>query len=106
MSKIIFVIFRKSDLSHVQCMQEWAGERHVGLVKNLPGLEKWVLNDTIPNADGKPDGIGELWFENDNARDIAMNSPQMATAGEDAARFLDMNKTYAILASEKTLVGS
>jgi hypothetical protein len=51
-----------------------------------------------------PDGIGELWFESAEAMAEAMKSPQMGAAVEDAKRFLDMEKTYAIVVAEKTVI--
>ena len=35
----------------------------------------------------------------------AMNSPQMTAAVEDAKRFLDMERTYALVVDEKTVFG-
>jgi hypothetical protein len=51
------------------------------------------------------DGIGELWFVDAQSLSKAMSSPEMAAAGEDAKRFLDMEKTYAALVSEHTILG-
>ena len=50
------------------------------------------------------DGIGELWFENAEAMAEAMKSPELAAAAEDAKRFLDMTRTYAIVVEEKTII--
>jgi len=54
-------------------------------------------------SEAAPDGIGELWFDNAQALEQAMNSPEMAAAVEDAKRFLDMEKTYALVVNEKTV---
>jgi hypothetical protein len=35
----------------------------------------------------------------------ALNSPEMAAAGEDAKRFLDMEKTFAMVVLEKSVLG-
>jgi uncharacterized protein (TIGR02118 family) len=51
------------------------------------------------------DGIGELWFDRKAAMEQAMNSPEMAQAAEDAKRFLDMERTYALVVDEKTVFG-
>jgi hypothetical protein len=34
----------------------------------------------------------------------AMKSPQMGAAVEDAKRFLDMQRTYALVVQEKTVI--
>jgi uncharacterized protein (TIGR02118 family) len=52
----------------------------------------------------KADGIGELWFESAEAMAKAMTSPEMAAAGEDAKRFLDMTRTYALTVEETTII--
>jgi hypothetical protein len=36
----------------------------------------------------------------------AMNSPQMAAAVEDAKRFLDMERTYALAMDEKKILNA
>ena len=65
-----------------------------------------MQNHVIP-ASGEPacDGVGELWFDTDEEMKDALNSPQMATAVEDAKNFLDMNKTGMVIVSEKTVIG-
>jgi hypothetical protein len=52
-----------------------------------------------------PDGIGELWFADAQSMSKGMSSPEMAAAGEDARRFLDMEKTFALIVVENALVG-
>jgi hypothetical protein len=34
----------------------------------------------------------------------AMKSPELADAAEDAKRFLDMTRTYAIIVEERTII--
>jgi uncharacterized protein (TIGR02118 family) len=101
MSKVIFIIFKKSGFSHEECIAELRSERHVSIVSKVKGLKKEILNDVKPNANpNAPDAIGELWFENDDIMALAMNSPEMAAANEDASTFLDMEKTYAVMVDE------
>jgi hypothetical protein len=45
--------------------------------------------------------VSELWFDSPEA----MTSPEMAAAVEDAKRFLDMVKTYALVVDEKRVLG-
>jgi uncharacterized protein (TIGR02118 family) len=69
-------------------------------------LKKWVQNHAaaLPR-EAAADGIGELWFDSAAAMEQAMSSPQMAAAVEDAKRFLDMGRTYALVVDEKTVIG-
>ena len=104
--KLVFVLFRRADLSHEQSLAEWNGEQHTSIVKMIPGLKRWVQNHAtaVPN-EAAADGIGELWFESQTAIEQAMNSSQMAAAVKDATRFLDMDRTYALVVDEKTVIG-
>ena len=72
----------------------------------MPGLAKWVQNHVI-SAPGEPacDGVGELWFESDEAMQSALTSPTMAAAVEDAKNFLDMEKTGLVIVEEKAVIG-
>ena len=104
-AKVVFVLFRRAGLSHDQCLGEWKGERHVSLVRNVPGLRRWVQNHvaSLP-GESAPDGLGELWFDDPEAMKKAMGSPKMAAAVEDAKRFLDMARTYALTVHENVVI--
>jgi uncharacterized protein (TIGR02118 family) len=106
MAKAIFVLKRRSDLTREQCLEYWSGEHHTSIVKKVPGLTKWVQNH-VTSAPSEPvcDGVGELWFESDEAMEQALSSPEMGAAVEDATNFLDMEKTGLILVEERTIVG-
>jgi uncharacterized protein (TIGR02118 family) len=104
-AKVVFVLFRRADLTHDQSLAEWSGNQHTSIVRKVPGLKRWVQNHvTGARNEGNPDGIGELWFESAEAMGQAMKSPEMSAAAEDAKRFLDMTRTYAIVVEEKTIV--
>jgi len=104
-AKVVFVLFRRADLSHEQCLAAWKGEQHVSIVKMVPGLRRWVQDHvaSLPH-EGAADGIGELWFDDAVTRKHGMESSQMAAAVEDAKRFLDMGKSYALVVDEHVLI--
>jgi uncharacterized protein (TIGR02118 family) len=106
MAKIIFVLHRRRDQTREQCLQRWSGTTHIAIVRKLPGLTKWVQNHVV-SAPGEAacDGIGELWFESDEAMTEALKSTEMAAAAEDAKSFLDMEKTGMVVVREKSVVG-
>jgi uncharacterized protein (TIGR02118 family) len=105
MAKMIFVLHRRSDMTREQCLEYWSGEHHTSIVKEVPGLTKWVQNH-VTSAPGEPvcDGVGELWFESNDVMEKALNSPEMGAAVEDAKNFLDIEKTGLIIVEEKTIV--
>lgn len=104
--KVLFVWFRRSDLTHDQALAEWRGERHMSAVRKVPGLKKWIQNHAteLPNATSA-DGIGELWFDTAETMQQAMASAEMAAALEDGRRFADMEKAYALVVDEKAVMG-
>jgi uncharacterized protein (TIGR02118 family) len=104
-AKVVFIVFKRADLSREQCLAELSGEKHISIVRKIPGLKKWVFNGnkSVTN-EVAPDGIGEIWFANAEALAEAFKSPEMAAAGEDAKRFADVTRTYAIVVEEKTLI--
>ncbi len=106
MNKVIFVLHRRPGLSRAECLEEWASERHTSVVGKLPGLTKWIQNH-VTSAPGEPicDGVGEFWFESEEAMNAALNSPEMGAAVDDAESFLDMERTGMIIVDERTIIG-
>ncbi|MCI0429001.1 MAG: EthD family reductase [Rhodospirillales bacterium] len=106
MAKIIFILQRRRDQTHEQCMQYWASPGHTSVVKKIPGLTKWVQNQVVGGpGESACDGVGEIWFASDQAMNQALNSSEMAAAVEDAKNFLDMERTSMIIVQENTVFG-
>ncbi len=104
--KLIFICYKRPELDDKEFAAEWAGTRHAAVVERIPGLQRYVHNYVGASDEASaPDGIGELWFETDQALEKAMNSDEMGAAVEDAKKFLDMERTYAIPATEATIIG-
>lgn len=106
MSKVIFVVHRRSDMSREECHKHWGGEDHASIVRTLPRLTRAVQNHVV-SAPGEPicDGVGELWFASDAAMEQAPSSPAMEAAVEHAKNFLDMEKTGLVIVREHPIVG-
>jgi uncharacterized protein (TIGR02118 family) len=104
--KVLFVWFRRSDLTHDEALAEWTGEGHRSAVRKIPGLKKWTQNvpAELPNATAA-DGVGELWFATAETMQQGMGSPEMAAAVEDGKRFADMERAYVLVVDEKAVVG-
>ena len=63
-AKLIFVIFRRSDLSRDEFFEQWNGEQHGAIFRKVPGLRKWTQNHVVSEEEERmADGIGELWFD-------------------------------------------
>ena len=105
MAKLIFILHRRVDHTREQCHDQWAGQQHTSIVRSVPGLRRWVQNRVSTTSNPSAcDGIGELWFDSPAALEQALNSPEMAAAAEDAQRFLDMQRTAAVIVGEDTII--
>jgi uncharacterized protein (TIGR02118 family) len=106
MPKAIFILHRRAGTTREQCLEYWVGQHRTSIVSRIPGLTRWIQNH-VSSAPGEPacDGIGELWFETDDALERALSSPEMAAAVDDAGNFLDMDRTALVIVDEKTVVG-
>lgn len=60
-------------------------ERHVPLVKAVPGLERFTLG--LPRGEGAPYLVAELWFADGEAMVAARGSSEMAAAAADAGTY-------------------
>lgn len=58
---------------------------HVPLVRALPGLLSFTLTRPRPLGGDAPHLVAEMWFADGEAMKVALRSPQMAAAAEDAA---------------------
>lgn len=104
--KLIFFCYKRPELDASGFAAEWSGGRHVAVVERIPGLERYVHNYVAATDQANaPDGVGELWFETDEALQSALASPEMGAAVDDAKMFLDMDRTYAVPAIEAAIVG-
>lgn len=106
MAKVIFILQRKDGTTREQCVEYWAGEQHTAIVRRIPALTRWVQNhvQAAPGERTACDGVGELWFESDEAMEQALGSPEFGAAVEDAKSFLDMERTALLVVEEKAML--
>jgi uncharacterized protein (TIGR02118 family) len=82
MHKITVQYFEPSDGRDFEAAYR---ERHVPLVRSLPGLERFTIS--LPHADGAPYLVAELWFADDDAVSTARASAEMAAVSADSAAY-------------------
>jgi len=105
MAKMFFILQRRDDKTLDEVRQQWSGEGHLSHVRQLPGLTRFVQNYIVASPSGHVcDGVGELWFEDIDVMEKALNSPEMAAAVESARSFLDMETTAMIIVEESTVI--
>ena len=97
MVKLILLLTRRQGMS-VDEFRQYARERHVPVLLQLPGLQRLVINFAEPDQTGPPpyDAIAEDWFESFEAMGAAFQSPPGKAVEADAVNFLDMSKFQAI----------
>lgn len=106
MAKVVFILQRRDDKTLDEVREHWSGDEHLSRVRQLPGLTRFVQNYIVASPAGHVcDGIGELWFEDDDLMETALNSPELGAAVESAQSFLDMEKTGMVIVEEKTVIG-
>jgi uncharacterized protein (TIGR02118 family) len=104
MNKIIFVLHKREGITLDEFLREWNSERHVAILRAVPGLTRWVQNHVVPDSEqGEPfcDGVGELWFESAEAVPQALQSQEFAAAVEDGQSFIDFEKSGMVVVNEK-----
>jgi uncharacterized protein (TIGR02118 family) len=60
-------------------------ERHAPLVQAVPGLERFTIS--LPQPDGAPYLVAELWFADGDALSSAQSSAEMAAVRADSTAY-------------------
>lgn len=106
MVKLMFFGFRKEGLTRDQALAEWGGELHTSFARKLPGLRRWVRNHPVSEGpQSAPDWVGELWFDDQGTLDACLSSKEMEDAFEDAKRFANLDKSFALVVDEQVGIG-
>ena len=99
MLKLMFFLYRRSDLSP-EAFRRYSQEVHMPLVANVPGLKRYVVNHTVQNPSGANstcDAVAELWFEDLEAFQSAVATPEGGAALADQPNYLDMDRTHMLI---------
>ncbi len=108
MVKLIYCITRKEGMS-VEELQTYWRETHGPIAGRIPGLRRYVQCHTLPQlyaGDNAPayDGAAELWFDDMEAMQSAIASPEVEAAVEDERNFIDHSRVFRIITEEKPVV--
>ena len=101
MVKSISLLKRKQGLTHEQFMKHWV-EVHAPLARAVPGIRRYVQSHiaaekTRPDISSlgvTVDGIAELWYDDRNAMERALATPQMKALHADGALFIGGIATF------------
>jgi uncharacterized protein (TIGR02118 family) len=106
MVKVIILLPRRADRGREE-FRGYLDEKHLPLVRRLPGLQRLVVNYVVPGPDGAApsyDAVAEDWFESAEAMQAALASPEGQAVYADAQNFTDMDRLAMLVVRESTIV--
>ena len=106
MTKVIFVIHKRSDMGRDEFRRYWR-DVHGPIAARMPGLRKYVQNYAVPDpasGDLPCDGIAEVWFDSAEALQAALDSPEGAATMADIPNFLDPDRVGEMVVDEVAVV--
>jgi uncharacterized protein (TIGR02118 family) len=102
MLKVVSLLKRKESLSLEQ-FRHWALEEHPTLGKKLPGIRHYRMSVVLEDDPDLPyHAVSEFWFDDNEARIAAFNTPEGKAAAEDAIAHCS-SRTH-LLTEEKVLI--
>jgi len=91
----------------VEEFQTYWREQHPAVVKQLPGLRRYIQSHTRLGAyeKGEPayDGIAEVWFDDSKALRAIQGTPEMAAVQQDEVKFIDRS-TVGLIITDDTVI--
>ena len=106
MLKFMVVVYRREDLTYEQ-FRHHLEHVHAALVRNLPGLRRYIQNHRADDPTRKHpgwDAIVELYFDDWSSMEAAWASPQGAASNADLPLFADMKRTTWSVVEEINLL--
>ncbi len=102
MVKAIYLIRRKPGMSAADFHRYWR-EVHGAIAARIPGMRRYVQCHATTD-DTEYDGAAEAWFDDMDAVQRAVASPEYAAARADEARFIDLDRTTLIFTEEVPVI--
>jgi uncharacterized protein (TIGR02118 family) len=86
MRKLVFGLNRPDDTPFSEFRDYWLDE-HAPLAAELPGLQRYTVSFPDDPDRSQYDGLAELWFEDRESLDAALDSDAGEAAAQDLATF-------------------
>jgi uncharacterized protein (TIGR02118 family) len=105
MVKLVLLFRRRADLPHEEFLRYWR-EEHVPLVTLLPGIRRYVVSPVYERPDGGdavPDGMAELWFDDEPALEAALASDETRATAVDARNFIERGSIVRFCCREEEI---
>lgn len=102
MFKVMFFLYRRDGMDAAE-FQRYSREVHMPLVRQVPGLRRYVVNHALANPAGAAapaDAVAELSFDSQEAFGAAIGSPQGQAALADQGNYVDPGRTHFLVVEE------
>jgi uncharacterized protein (TIGR02118 family) len=106
MFTVSFVLYEKAGMSREEALRYWR-ETHGPIVKQLPGLRRYVQQHAVAAPEGEPPFLGLAWisFDDQEAFAAAASGPEFGAALADVANFADETRLPTAFVEEVTILG-
>lgn len=99
MVKVIYVLYRKEGLTREEFARHWT-EIHIPIAQNLKRMRSYSIHPVTSAmeilGDKEADGFSVCVWDSMEDFEADAASPEMATAGEDAAKFARHFEVYIV----------
>jgi uncharacterized protein (TIGR02118 family) len=106
MIKVIFVMYRRPDMSREEFNEYWRG-MHASVARQVPEIREYFQNHLHPDLPlGEPpcDGIAELWFDSLESLQSALGTPAGQNLIADLAEFADTDRTRPVVVQRVNII--
>ena len=105
MLKVVFVVHKRPDMDPREFRRHWK-ETQGALAAKIPGIRKYVQNHSVSASGGAApyDGFAEVWFDDQEAFEHAMATPEAKAAIADLPNFLDAERLQSFVVDEINIV--
>ncbi len=108
MVKLVWCVTRKPGMSLEEFQRYWR-DVHGPIAAKVPGVRRYIQSHVLPSAgDGEReayDGIAEIWFDDHEAMQSSLASPEFHATAADGPNFLDMAGLVRFLTTEVRVIG-
>lgn len=106
MLKMVFLVHRRPGMD-VESFRRYWTETHAPIAAQLPGLRRYVQNHAVA-GDGEPapafDGFAEMWWDDAEAMQQSLASPEGEATLSDVENFLDVDRMQTFSVEQVEIV--
>ena len=98
MIKMIFLVHRRPELTRDEFHRRWR-EKSGPIGSKIPGLRKYVQHHAVSGPDGDEppyDGFAEMWWDDGESLQKALESPEGQAAVEDIESIVDRQDVLVV----------